>query len=339
MEDEFALWRSLDEITVTQAAYLWCGLIPPDTPHVIDSDRPETYHIRPQIAHMTLGKLNKAIDAEQLRLSKNSHQDFKLLSVKSDDSRIYKNPERYVVIEELRRFALAIGEKPIFLFQTPDQMPDAKSEKVVQVKLEAEVFPDAGEERSPEKIANVQDIVIELENDDQVKIRVPGESVTSAFLTSLGFKTTNTAEANALKGLLEHGKFIRKGDSGARLVRRINRKLREYFGRSGIALKPESKFISLKAPGSGYFIPEFKTKVPEFRSRKNFDKKLAWAKRECDLDKQLETVNQALADGVISKEEAKSLYENLKNTPTDTILDPLELTVKGGFNIKGPRTA
>ena len=156
MEDEFALWRSLEEITVTQAAYLWCGLEPPETPHVIEANSPETWHIKPQIVHMILGKLNKAIDVGELRLSKSSQPDFKLMSIRSDGSRTYKNPTRYVTIEDLKRFAVAMGEEPKFLFPIPEKMTDTRNDNDQRSGKESISSDTIRKKRFPNIVAEIK---------------------------------------------------------------------------------------------------------------------------------------------------------------------------------------
>lgn len=110
----YEMWRNLEKLTVSQAAYLICDREPPDVPPSPPGfvmmrplkDVPD----RPQIVDIWLDKLRKAIDAGDLKLTPES-----------------TGWQKYVTMTELRRFIGSTGLKPeLFFPPKTDSQPEAK---------------------------------------------------------------------------------------------------------------------------------------------------------------------------------------------------------------------
>jgi len=173
---------------------------------------------------------------------------------------------------------------------------------------------------------DISQIVIELENEDQVKIRIPGEQTwrTETF-RNLGFKNSTTKEARVFKMILETGEYIQKTPADRKIVGEIDKKLKKYFGET-------EKFMSSGAIGSGRHIPVFngKRQAPVA----NFERKLEHALKSGNEDLLQETILIGIESGKISKEQAEQASNDFKEkiSQQNSVFDTSELLENGSFH-------
>ena len=172
---------------------------------------------------------------------------------------------------------------------------------------------------------NVRDIVIELENEDQVRIRVPGSPVKTETLMNMGFRNVRTKEARIFKELIEVGEYIQKAPGDRKIIGEINKKLQEYFATAG-------RFMSSGAPGSGRYRAVFKRMQPI--QMNDFENTLRKAIKSDNEDLVHQTILDGLENGHISNEQAELEHQKYKGLHTQGVFDSSELGDDGSFHIE-----
>ncbi|MCK4815709.1 hypothetical protein KA005_08065 [bacterium] len=130
---DYEQWASFEEISLMQAAYLWCDKNPPDKPLAYDMDNPETLWPHPPIVNSWIVKLKEAIETGELMVSREVPPRFWTDS----NGKTHKTLlTKYISIKELQRYALSIKQKPKFLFPpdsdaiNPDVLPQKESREL-----------------------------------------------------------------------------------------------------------------------------------------------------------------------------------------------------------------
>jgi len=181
--------------------------------------------------------------------------------------------------------------------KTEDQTPDSAFGKN---QKECGLLHIDDEERSKSNELDISQIVLELEADDQVKITIPGRPARSELIVNMGFRSSTTKEARAFKKILENGQFICKTpENDRKVVQVVEKKLRKYFG-------VEDKFISSGPPGSGRYLPVFKTQKIIHMS--NFEQRL---KKALESNQEDDFIIDLIADGLQSKEISNEIADEL----------------------------
>jgi hypothetical protein len=180
--------------------------------------------------------------------------------------------------------------------KTEDQTPDSAFGKN---QKECGLLHIDDEERSKSNELDISQIVIELETDDQVKITIPGRSARSELIVNMGFKSSTTKEFLVLKRILETGEYIANAGKHRKRVGEVNEKLQEYFG-------VKDKLISSGPPGSGRYLPVFKTQKIIHMS--NFEQRL---KKALESNQEDNFIIDLIADGLQSKEISNEIAEEL----------------------------
>lgn len=160
-ESELSLWSSVDELTLNEAAYLWCELSPPATPPIFNPEKPETLWPHPPLVNRMIAKLKKAVRKGELRVSRIVHpkneipydQETVLVAMKT----------YYLSIEELKRFAISLGQEPKFLF-SPFHIGEGKNSNIQENSMPGTIpaLPRDKEleDREPAKNESVQSEIL-----------------------------------------------------------------------------------------------------------------------------------------------------------------------------------
>lgn len=112
-DSELSKWSGVGEVTLNEAAYLWCETRPPDKPTIKDFRNPETWWPHPPVVNRWIARLKGAIDKGELNVSRIVCPDIKIPY--GEGRSLIPEKTYYLSIEDLKRFANSIGQEPKFL--------------------------------------------------------------------------------------------------------------------------------------------------------------------------------------------------------------------------------
>ena len=198
-----------------------------------------------------------------------------------------------------------------------------KDEDVHQIssnRADSEVNEKASipEEEGPLKSAVAPaTILLQLEPDDQVKIKIPGgDTEIKHITTDFKFRSAATGAAKAFKEILENGQYLSVDDKTRDHIKQAEMKLQEHF-------KTKEKFIVLSEKRSGRYVPVFKIKAQI--QKEALERDLERLKELGDIDQVRDEITAAYEKKIINDEDVISYYKKYRGVSAQSIYDESDL--------------